>query len=429
MGTLTTDSPSPSTSSNDAGPPASPLSGYLRDYWARIRGGEIGSLPAIAGLLVLSAVFEILRPALFLTKANIANLFTQGAGVTIIAMGLVFVLILGEIDLSAGYTAGLCASVMTLLMTKEPGFPLPHNLSWAIAVPAALLTGAVVGALIGWIVSKVAIPSFVVTLATYLAFQGVILMLLGEGNIVRIEDPTILRLENTSLTPAVGWVLYALVVAGYAVFRIMRVRRRNRQGLSTEPMTLSVIRIGALAVLMGILVFVLNQDRSLNPTRSLQGVPVIVPVIGILLLLWTFVLNRTAYGRHLYAVGGNREAARRAGIDVNRVRISAFVICSMMAAIGGIILASRANSVDAETGGSDILLKSVGAAVIGGASLFGGRGRALNAVLGGAVIAIIDNGMGLLGLASGTKLVFTGSVLLLAAAVDALSRRRAAAGP
>jgi len=167
--------------------------------------------------------------------------------------------------------------------------------------------------------------------------------------------------------------------------------------------------------------------RVLNPARSLKGVPVIVAVIGALLVLWTFVLNRTAYGRHLYAVGGNREAARRAGIDVTKVRISAFVICSTMAAIGGIILASRANSVDPNTGGSDILLKSVGAAVIGGASLFGGRGRALDAVLGGAVIAVIDNGMGLLGLSSGTKYVFTGIVLLLAAVVDALSRRRGAA--
>jgi D-xylose transport system permease protein len=191
---------------------------------------------------------------------------------------------------------------------------------------------------------------------------------------------------------------------------------------------MTAVRVGSLAVLLGALVFALNLERSLNPARSLKGVPVIVPVIGALLVLWTFVLNRTAYGRHLYAVGGNREAARRAGIDVTKVRISAFVICSMMAAIGGIILASRANSVDSNTGGSDILLKSVGAAVIGGASLFGGRGRALDAVLGGAVIAVIDNGMGLLGLSSGTKSVFTGIVLLLAAGVDALSRRRAAAG-
>jgi D-xylose transport system permease protein len=184
-----------------------------------------------------------------------------------------------------------------------------------------------------------------------------------------------------------------------------------------------------VAVLLGVLVFMLNMERSLNPARSLKGVPVIVPVIGALLVVWTFVLNRTAYGRHLYAVGGNREAARRAGIDVNKVRISAFVICSLMAAVGGIILASRANSVDSNTGGSDILLKSVGAAVIGGASLFGGRGRAMDAVLGGAVIAIIDNGMGLLGLSAGTKSVFTGVVLLAAAGVDALSRRRSAAGP
>ncbi|GAA2031622.1 ABC transporter permease [Catenulispora yoronensis] len=426
MGTLTT--ASASDDRTEAGPPSSPLADYLRDYWARVRSGDIGSLPAVAGLVVLSAIFEILKPDLFFTKANVANLFTQGAGVTLIAMGLVFVLIIGEIDLSAGFTAGLCASVMTLLMTKQPGFMLPHGQSWLIGVPAALVTGMAVGALIGWIVSKIAIPSFVVTLAAYLAFQGVILMLLGEGNIVRISDPNILRLENTSLDPTVGWILYLLVVVAYAGVRILKVRRRTRSGLSSEPALLTGVRVGALAVLLGGLVFMLNMERSLNPARSLKGVPVIVPVIGALLVIWSFVLNRTAYGRHLYAVGGNREAARRAGIDVNKVRISAFVICSLMAAVGGIILASRANSVDSNTGGSDILLKSVGAAVIGGASLFGGRGRALDAVLGGAVIAIIDNGMGLLGLSAGTKSVFTGIVLLAAAGVDALSRRRGAAG-
>ncbi|NUP50263.1 MAG: ABC transporter permease [Catenulispora sp.] len=424
MGTLTT----ASGDRTENGPGDAPLASYLRDYWARIRSGDIGSLPAVAGLLVLSAIFEILRPKLFLTKANIANLFTQGAGVTLIAMGLVFVLIIGEIDLSAGFTAGLCATVMTLLMTKQPGFMLPHGNSWLIGVPAALVTGMLVGALIGWIVSKIAIPSFVVTLAAYLAFQGAILMLLGEGNIVRISDPNILRLENTSLDPTIGWVLYGLVVVAYAAVRIMKLRRRSRAGLPTEPPVLTGVRVAAVAVLLGVLVFMLNLERSLNPARSLRGVPVIVPVIGALLVVWSFVLNRTAYGRHLYAVGGNREAARRAGIDVNKVRISAFVICSLMAAVGGIILASRANSVDSNTGGSDILLKSVGAAVIGGASLFGGRGRALDAVLGGAVIAIIDNGMGLLGLSSGTKSVFTGIVLLAAAGVDALSRRRGAAG-
>ncbi|MFL6116614.1 MAG: sugar ABC transporter permease, partial [Catenulispora sp.] len=390
MGTLTT----ASDDRTEAGPPTALLSEYLRDYWARIRSGDIGSLPAVLGLLALSTVFEVLKPKLFLTKANVANLFTQGAGVTIIAMGLVFVLIIGEIDLSAGFTAGLCATVMTLLMTKQPGFPLPHGNSWLIGVPAALITGMAVGALIGWIVSKVAIPSFVVTLAAYLAFQGLILMLLGEGNIVRISDPNILRLENTSLDPTVGWILYAVVILAYAAVRILKARRRARAGLSADPAIMTAVRVGSMAVLLGVLVYMLNLERSLNPARSLRGVPVIVPVIGALLVIWSFVLNRTAYGRHLYAVGGNREAARRAGIDVNKVRISAFVICSLMAAVGGIILASRANSVDSNTGGSDILLKSVGAAVIGGASLFGGRGRAMDAVLGGSVIAIIDNGMG-----------------------------------
>lgn len=201
-----------------------------------------------------------------------------------------------------------------------------------------------------------------------------------------------------------------------------------RRGLSAEPIAITGIRVGVLAVAVGLAVFVLNQERSRNVViSSLKGVPIVVPVLVVLLLVGTFVLRRTPYGLSLYAVGGNREAARRAGINVDRVRISAFVICSTMAAIGGIVAASRANSVDSNTGGSNVLLYAVGAAVIGGTSLFGGKGRVLDAVLGGAVVAVIDNGMGLMGYSAGVKYVVTGVVLLLAAGVDALSRRRAEA--
>jgi D-xylose transport system permease protein len=225
-----------------------------------------------------------------------------------------------------------------------------------------------------------------------------------------------------------GWALYVAAVAGYAAVQLIRARSRARQGLAAQPMSILGLRIAVLAAVLGLATYALNQERAVNTLfTSLKGVPIVVPVIAVLLIFWTFVLQRTAFGRHLYAVGGNTEAARRAGIPVDRIKIAAFMISSSMAAVGGIIAASRANSVDPNTGGSNVLLYAVGAAVIGGTSLFGGKGRVLDAVLGGAVVAVIDNGMGLLGYSAGIKFVVTGLVLLLAAGVDALSRRRAAA--
>jgi D-xylose transport system permease protein len=408
------------TGAPDTGTAASPpLSSYANGYWARVRGGEMGALPVILGLLVLCTVFSILRPA-FLTAGNFANLLPQGAAVTVIAMGLVFVLLLGEIDLSAGYTSGVCASILAISL-------LDYGMPWYLAILTSLAAGMVIGLVLGSLVAKVGIPSFVVTLAAFLAFQGVVLQIIRGGTIISISDPVILAIANRNVPPTLGWALYAMCVAAYAAVQIGRMRSRQGRGLGHDPMSLLVLRIGALAVLAGTAVYVLNQERSRNPAIvSLKGVPIVVPIIVALLVVLTFVLKRTGYGLHIYAVGGSREAARRAGINIDRIRTSAFVVCSTMAAVGGIIAASRANSVDANTGGSNVLLSAVGAAVIGGTSLFGGKGRILDAVLGGVVVAVIENGMALMGFSSGVKFVVTGSVLLLAAGVDALSRRRAA---
>jgi D-xylose transport system permease protein len=393
---------------------------HVRAYVRRVRGGDIGALPAVAGLLVLCTVFSIMRPS-FLTAGNFANLFTQGAAVTLIAMGLVFVLLLGEIDLSAGFASGVCAAVLANVVTVL-GYP------WYVAVLAAIGTGVLIGLVLGFLVAKVGIPSFVVTLAGFLAFQGVVLKLIKEGSNIAIRDDTLLAVANRNLSPAVGWALTAVAVAGYAAVQLLRHRNRTARGLVTDPLAVVLARIAALALVLGLAVAVLNRERSINVlVTSLKGVPIVVPVVAVLLVVWTFVLQRTAYGRHVYAVGGNTEAARRAGIPVDRIRISVFVICSAMAAVGGIVAASRANSVDPNTGGSSVLLYAVGAAVIGGTSLFGGKGRVLDAVLGGAVVAVINNGMGLMGYSSGVKYIVTGVILLLAAIVDALSRRRAAA--
>ncbi|MER7331328.1 MULTISPECIES: ABC transporter permease [unclassified Micromonospora] len=400
--------------------PPPTLGSHVRGYVSRVRGGDIGALPAVLGLVVLCTVFSIMRPS-FLTAGNFANLFTQGAAVTLIAMGLVFVLLLGEIDLSAGFASGVCAAVLANVVTVL-GYP------WYVAVLAAIVTGVVIGTVLGFLVAKVGIPSFVVTLAGFLAFQGIVLMLMEEGTNISVRDEVLVAIANRNLSPVLGWLLAAVAVAGYAAVQLLRHRTRASRGLVTDPIAVVFARIGGLALVLGAAVFILNLERSRNVViSSLKGVPIVVPIIAVLLVFWTFVLQRTSYGRHVYAVGGNREAARRAGIDVDRIRISVFVICSSMAAVGGIVAASRANSVDPNTGGSNVLLYAVGAAVIGGTSLFGGKGRVLDAVLGGAVVAVIDNGMGLMGYSSGVKYVVTGVVLLLAASVDAFSRRRSTA--
>ncbi|MGC5015630.1 sugar ABC transporter permease [Streptosporangium sp. DT93] len=396
------------------------ITANARGYVERVRGGDMGALPAVFGLVVLCTVFAILRPA-FLSSGNFANLLTQGAAVTVIAMGLVFVLLLGEIDLSAGFASGVCAAILAIMLSSQ-------GLPWYVAVGAAVLAGVVIGTTIGSVVAKLGIPSFVVTLAAFLAFQGLVLLLVKGGTIIAIRDETILSISNKNLPPTLGWILLAVGVAAYAGLQLTRSRKRASRGLASDPISLIAVRVGALALLGGLAVYFLNIERSRNAALvSLAGVPLVVPIIVVLLLILTFLLRRTAYGRHLYAVGGNAEAARRAGINVDRMKISAFVICSSMAAVGGIIAASRASSVDPNTGGSNVLLYAVGAAVIGGTSLFGGKGRVLDAILGGAVVAVIENGMGLMGYSSGVKYMVTGSVLLLAAMVDALSRKRAAA--
>jgi D-xylose transport system permease protein len=392
---------------------------HLNDYWGRVRGGDLGSLPAVLGLVVLALIFGIARDTFF-SELNFANLFSQGAQYIFIAMGLVFVLLLGEIDLSAGFASGVCGAIMAILLTD-------HGWDWYTAIPAAMVTGLVIGFVLGFLVAKLGIPSFVVTLAAFLAFQGILLKLLGGGKNISITNTFTLKLANSNLSVSLSWIFAIVAVVLYAGVQLNRVRTRAARGLVTDPMGIVGMRIAGLAVIVLVTTALLTQERSINPVlNSVKGVPIVAPIIVVFLVIWTFVLGSTTYGRHVYAVGGNTEAARRAGIPVDRIRISVFVICSFMASIGGILAVSRANSVDPNTGGSNILLYSVGAAVIGGTSLFGGKGKAINAVIGGAVITVIDNGMGLMGYTAGTKYIVTGLILLIAASVDALARRRAA---
>jgi D-xylose transport system permease protein len=392
------------------------IKGAAKNYWSRVKAGDIGSLPAILGLVVLCLVFGSMSNV-FLTPGNFANLITQAAAVIVIAMGLIFVLLLGEIDLSAGYTAGVTGAVLVILITNQ-GQP------WYVALAASIAVGAVLGFLLGSLVARLGIPSFVVTLAAFLAFQGILLLLAGEGGTIRVEDPTILAVENSNMSPTVSWIFFLIVAVAYVLSGLTAMNSRRKAGLKTELKKLWIIKTAGLLLITGLAVFALNLERSNNPDLvSLKGIPYVVPVILLLLVIGTFVLGRTAFGRHIYAVGGNAEAARRAGIDVKRIRIAAFMICSSLAAIAGMIFASRQNSVSPTTGGSSTLLYAVGAAVIGGTSLFGGKGKMRDAILGGLVVAVIDNGMGLLGYAAGIKFIVTGLVLLVSAGVDAISRR------
>lgn len=390
-------------------------------YLTKIRGGDVGSLPAVLGLVALVAVFSALRPETFTGKLNFANLIGQGSGVIVLAMGLVFVLLLGEIDLSAGYTGGTAAAVTGVVMTRQ-GWPFVPSLL------VCLLTGALIGLVIGVLVAKLGVPSFVVTLAFFLGLQGVMLVIIGEGGTIPYRNDIALALNNKNLPVWLGWTLTVVFLLGFALVTWRNNSRRRARGLASEPMLLWAIKLVALTAASVAVVGYLSMERAVVPTiKSIKGVPVVLAIIVGLVVGLSFFLNRTAWGRHVYAVGGNAEAARRAGIDVDRIRISAFMLCSTIAAFAGLLLASRTNSVSPATGGNVTLLNAVGAAVIGGTSLFGGKGRAVDAVIGGLALAVIANGMVLLNQPAGNVFIVTGLVLLVAASVDAISRRRATA--
>jgi D-xylose transport system permease protein len=404
-----------------AAPEAPGLGEAFRDYVTRIRGGQLGSLPAVLGLIVLVILFTVLQGSTFFSAFNLANLMSQGAMIIVLAMGLVFVLLLGEIDLSAGFAAATCAAVLGVCLTQK-GWPLP------VSLVACLLTGVAIGLVNGLLVARLGAPSFVVTLSMFLALQGVLLLVIGEGGTIPIDDKVILAIQNNNLTPIGGWILYLIVMVGYGLTTGLRLRRRRANGLVTKSPSVWLFQLISIGVLYGLATFFLNQERSRHPElTSIKGVPYIVPIILVLLVVLTFVLGRTAFGRHVYAVGGNSEAARRAGISVSGVKLACFIICSLLAAVAGILFASRDNSVSPSTGGSTTLLYAVAAAVIGGTSLFGGVGKVSDAVIGGLVVAVIANGLPLVTQQSGIQYIVTGLVLLVAATVDALSRRRSSA--
>ncbi|CAI7977858.1 D-xylose transport system permease protein [Frankia sp. Hr75.2] len=382
------------------------LRGLADSALRHVRAGELGSLPVIVGLVVIWTIFQF-QNSNFLTSYNLTNLALQVAATGTIATGVFLVLLLGEIDLSVGWVSGLCASVMAVLSVR-------HGWAPVLAIVAALVVGAAVGALQGSLFAVFGVPSFVVTLAGFIAWQGVQLKVLGRDGSLNLPDSEITKLTSTFFTDATGWVIAGIAVAGYAGAQLAEVRGRRRAGLRPRPIAEVAVRVVVVGGALIAAVAILNDDR---------GLPLALLIFGCLVLLVDLVSRRTSYGRHLYAVGGNVEAARRAGINVRALRVSAFAAASCLAGVGGVLAAARLTSVTQASGGSDTLLNAIAAAVIGGTSLFGGRGRAWSALLGILVIGSIANGMDLLGLDQSVKFIITGSVLLAAVLLDAAARR------
>jgi D-xylose transport system permease protein len=386
----------------------------FRGYVQRVRGGDMGSLPALAGLVVLGILFTSLD-SVFFSKTNIANLMTQTAALMMLSMALTFVIIIAEIDLSAGVTGGSAVSIWVLLVNS-------HGWNWVLALVVAIVCAAALGLFIGVFVAKVGIPSFVITLGLFLGLQGFMLLLLGGAGAYRVQTPAVVAIMNKSMAVWLGWAMLAIIVLISLGTGLYDRRRRIAAGVATRPIALLWIRVALWIVLGGFLVNLLSQDRSTG-IFPIEGVPIVVPIALGILWIGQSVLDRTSFGMHVFAVGGNPEAARRAGINVARIRIACFMTCSTLAVLSGLFTASQVGIVQA-TLGRDIVLSGVGAAVVGGVSLFGGRGRLAQAAIGALLISMITNGLGLLGLSAGITFLVTGGVLILAATIDAVSRRR-----
>jgi D-xylose transport system permease protein len=392
---------------------------YLRGFLVRVKGGETGVLPVVAGLLLVSILFQSLNGD-FLTAGNLVNLMVQAAVFSLLAMGEVFTLLLGEIDLSIGFVAGVSAVVMAELVQPSVGWP------WWAAIAGALVATALIGILQGSLVARIGLPSFVVTLSGLLFWEGVMLYVLGDGGAILIQDNTINDIGSGTLTKIAGWVVMLVVVGIYAAQTWRRDARRRGAALMAPPRSLTVAKTLAVLAAGVALVVLCNVDRGV--LVPVFGVPWVILLVLAVVALWTFVLGRLRFGRYVYAIGGNAEAARRAGINLRLIRTTAFMLCSLTAGIAGIVYASRLRSISTSLDGGTLVLYSVAAAVIGGTSLFGGRGKAMHGVIGGVVIAAIDNGMGLLGFSAAAKYIITALVLLIAVTIDALAQRNRSDG-
>ncbi|HEY6471406.1 MAG TPA: hypothetical protein VIY26_00855 [Acidimicrobiales bacterium] len=403
---------------------ADSLGDYFKAWWKRIRGGESGALPIIAGLIVICIFFEVQSSA-FLTATNIVNLFVQATFIVLLGLAELYALLLSEIDLSVGFVGAVGAAIALALMGQ------PQNWPWWAALIVGMLACAVIGAFQGLIITRLKIPSFVVTLAGLLGWQGVLIYVFdvdkgAVGGVISISNNVIDDLVSGNMTPAAGWIVLVVVIALYAVSSILRTTRRRAQGLSAPPLSITILTIAAASIAGIVLVWICNLNRG--SLTAVQGVPWVIPIVLLIIAAASFLLDRTRLGRYIYAIGASPEAARRAGIKVRRIRTVAFALCSFTAGLAAIVYASRLGSLSVGFDGGTYVLYAVAAAVIGGASLFGGYGKAIHPLLGGLVIATLTNGLALLNISTAGTDIATAAVLLVAVAVDSILRHRGQSG-
>jgi D-xylose transport system permease protein len=403
---------------------ADSLGDYLRAWGRRIRNGESGALPIILGLIVICIFFEVQSSA-FLTATNIVNLFVQSAFIILLGMAELYALLLSEIDLSVGFVGAVGAAIAMALIGA------PQNWPWWAGIIVGLAACLVIGAFQGTIITRLKIPSFVVTLAGLLGWQGVLIYVFdvdkgAVGGVITISNNVVNDLVSGNLTPAAGWIVLIVVVGLFALISILRTSRRRAQGLSAPPLSITLLTVAAVAVAGVVLVWICNLNRGV--TTPVQGVPWVIPFMLVILAAQSFLLDRTRLGRYIYAIGASPEAARRAGIKVAWIRTVAFALCSLTAGLAVITYASRLGSISVGFDGGTYVLYAVAAAVIGGASLFGGYGKAIYPLLGGLVIATLTNGLALLNITTAGTDIATAVVLLVAVAVDATLRRRGRSG-
>ncbi len=402
---------------------AESLSEYVRAWARRTAGGDSGALPVVLALVVISVAFEVWTQGLFLSPENLVNLFVESMVFMTLGMAEIFVLLLGEIDLSAGYVLAVGAGIAAILVQK-PGFDWP----WWLAILVALACSGLTGAVWGTLVSRLHLPSFVVTLAGLLIMWGVMLVILGNAGAVSISSPilsnqhVLYQIVWGNIPPLTSWIALAVLAAVFAGVMWTRDAGRRRRGLVAPPPGLTILKISFFVAAGIAVVAICNSNRGAL-TAVVEGVPYMVPVVLVVLFLWVMLLQRTKFGRYVYAIGGNPDAARRAGINLASVRTWAFVLASVTAGFSGILYLSWQGGTSTNVNGGQYVLYGVAAAVIGGTSLFGGRGKIAQAVLGGLVIGAIYNGLYLQGVQVQWQLIATGLVLVGAVLIDTLSRR------
>jgi D-xylose transport system permease protein len=398
---------------------ANSVGDYSRIWLKRVSNGESGALPILLGLVAVIVYFQV-RNSLFLSGGNLVNLMIQSVPFILFGMAEVFVLLLGEIDLSTGFNGAVGATCCLWAA---------YTLPWPLAIVIGLAVSGFIGLVQGGIITLLGLPSFVVTLAGSLFLEGLLILIMphtGHGAGGSISNPSniIYDLTAGSLSPAASWIVMIVLVAVAAVFMVLRDRRRLSNGLVAPPLGVTLLKVAVMAVAGVVVVLIGNTNRGVGLSK-LAGVPWAVPIVLGVLVVYTVLTSRTRFGRYIYAIGGNAEAARRAGVNLTMIRTLCFTLCGLTAGLAGIMLASNLNSIGTDTNGGEYVLFAVASAVIGGTALFGGRGKMIHAVLGGLVIAVIYNGLGLLGLNSADTLIVTAIVLLIAVTIDTLARRRA----